>query len=111
MPFALSSLPLPGHAVFVPGLQGPGGRRSGVFRAVWGLRSLRGVGSLRAFVLDSSVVPSWVVAQAQWLSRDRLLSGGDLKSGPSGRLGRKRPRAPRKRGACAAVKTAALPKE
>ena len=59
--------------------------------------------------------PPW--CQAGWsrkpggLSRDRLLSGGDLKSGPSGRLGRKRPRAPRKRGACAAVKTAALPKE
>ena len=34
-----------------------------------------------------------------WLNRYRLLSGGDLKSGPSGRLGRKRPRAPRKRGA------------
>ena len=32
-----------------------------------------------------------------------------FKIGPSGRLGRKRPRAPRKRGACAADGTAALP--
>lgn len=57
--------------------------------------------------------PPWCQAgrsrKPSGLSRDRLLSGGDLKSGPSGRLGRKRPRAPRKRGACAAVKTAALP--
>lgn len=57
--------------------------------------------------------PPW--CQAGWsrkpggLCRRSLLAGGDLKTGPSGRLGRKRPRAPRKRGACAAVKTAALP--
>lgn len=72
------------HAVFVPGLQGPGGRRAGVFRAVWGLRSLRGVGSLRAFVLDSSVVPSWVVAQARWVESRQVAFRRRFKIRPFG---------------------------
>ena len=46
-----------------------------------GLLFLRGVGSLRAFVLSSSNVPGWVVSQPWgW-----LLSGGDLN--PPGPIG------------------------
>lgn len=70
-----------------------------------GPRSLRRVGSLRAFVLSSSKVPSWVVA--------RLLVVESIQVAFRRRLKTPRPirAAPRKRGACAAVRTAALPKE
>ena len=48
------------------------------------MRSLRGVGSLRAFVLDSSVVPSWVVAQARWVESRQVAFRRRFKIRPFG---------------------------
>jgi hypothetical protein len=50
MPFAPKVQPLPGHAVFVPGLQGPGGRRSTAFYAVDGRAALPSAGGVAAGV-------------------------------------------------------------
>lgn len=69
-----------------------------------GLLSLRGVGSLRAFVLSSSNVPGWVVSQPWWLVSGVVAFRRRFESPRAYRP------APRKRGACAADETAALPR-
>lgn len=57
---------------------------------------LRGVGSLRAFVLSSSNVPGWVVSQPWWLESVVVAFRRRFESPRAYRP------APRKRGACAA---------
>lgn len=69
-----------------------------------GLLFLRGVGSLRAFVLSSSNVPGWVVSQPWWLVSGVVAFRRRFESPRAYRP------APRKRGACAADETAALPR-
>lgn len=73
-------------------------------RSMAGLLFLRGVGSLRAFVLSSSNVPSWVVSQPWWLESMVVAFRRRFESPRAYRP------APRKRGACAADETAALPR-
>ena len=65
-------------------------------RSMAGLLSLRGVGSLRAFVLSSSNVPGWVVSQPWWLESVVVAFRRKFESPRAIRP------APRKRGACAA---------
>lgn len=65
-------------------------------RSMAGLLSLRGVGSLRAFVLSSSNVPGWVVSQPWWLVSMVVAFRRRFESPRAYRP------APRKRGACAA---------
>ena len=73
-------------------------------RSIAGLLFLRGVGSLRAFVLSSSNVPGWVVSQPWWLVSVVVAFRRRFESPRAYRP------APRKRGACAADETAALPR-
>ena len=73
-------------------------------RSMAGLLFLRGVGSLRAFVLSSSNVPGWVVSQPWWLVSVVVAFRRRFESPRAIRP------APRKRGACAADETAALPR-
>lgn len=73
-------------------------------RSMAGLLFLRGVGSLRAFVLSSSNVPGWVVSQPWWLESVVVAFRRRFESPRAYRP------APRKRGACAADETAALPR-
>lgn len=73
-------------------------------RSMTGLLFLRGVGSLRAFVLSSSNVPGWVVSQPGWLGSGVVAFRRRFKTPRAYRP------APRKRGACAADETAALPR-
>lgn len=65
-------------------------------RSMAGLLFLRGVGSLRAFVLSSSNVPGWVVSQPWWLESVVVAFRRRFESPRAIRP------APRKRGACAA---------
>lgn len=65
-------------------------------RSMAGLLFLRGVGSLRAFVLSSSNVPGWVVSQPWWLVSVVVAFRRRFESPRAYRP------APRKRGACAA---------
>lgn len=65
-------------------------------RSMAGLLSLRGGGSLRAFVLSSSNVPGWVVSQPRWLMSGVVAFRRKFESPRAYRP------APRKRGACAA---------
>lgn len=80
-------------------------------RSLGGPRSLRRVGSLRAFVLSSSNVPSWVVARPMVVESIQVAIRRRFKIRP---FGPSRPQAasgPPQAGGSAAVKTAALPKE
>lgn len=112
MPFAPKVQPLPGHAVFVPGLQGPGGRRSTAFYAVDGRAALPSAGGVAAGVCSQLLQCAKLGGRAAlggWVDTGCFPAEIEIQalravSAASG-LG------PPQAGACAAVKTAALPKE